>query len=64
MIILVNIFIHLRERNFIKSNIKKEDINLELKNSKYYFDEPSWKKLIRFFDLEEDNFKTILEDVI
>ncbi|MCG3677717.1 KAP family NTPase [Aliarcobacter butzleri] len=49
----------------LNSNIQKEDITLELKNSIYYFDEntPSWKKLIRFFDLEEDNFKTILEDV-
>ncbi|MFW2554288.1 P-loop NTPase fold protein [Aliarcobacter butzleri] len=49
----------------LNSNIQKEDINLELKNSIYYFDEntPSWKKLIRFFDLEEDNFKTILDDV-
>ena len=59
----VNISIHLWKEILLNSNIKKEDINLELKNSKYYFDEPSWKKLIRFFDLEEDNFKTILEDV-
>lgn len=61
----VNISIHLWKEILLNSNIKKEDINLELKNSIYYFDEntPSWKKLIRFFDLEEDNFKTILEDV-
>ena len=49
----------------LNSNIQKEEINLELKNSKYYFDEntPSWKKLTKFFDLEEDNFKTLLDDI-
>lgn len=49
----------------LNSNIKKEDINLELKNSKYYFDEstPSWKKLSSYYNLEDKEFEELLEDV-
>ncbi|WP_193220840.1 P-loop NTPase fold protein, partial [Aliarcobacter butzleri] len=49
----------------LNSNIKKEDINLELRNSKYYFDEstPSWKKLSSYYNLEDKEFEELLEDV-
>ncbi|MCG3708851.1 KAP family NTPase [Aliarcobacter butzleri] len=61
----VAISFNLWKEILLNSNILKEEINSQLKNSIYYFAEnaPSWKKLRRFFDLEEDNFKTILEDV-
>lgn len=49
----------------INSNIKKESINEVLKNSKYYIDEntPSWKKLSYFYNLIDNEFKVLLEDV-
>ncbi|MCT7546921.1 KAP family NTPase [Aliarcobacter butzleri] len=61
----VAISFNLWKEILLNSNILKEEINSQLKNSIYYFAEntPSWKKLRRFFDLEEDNFKTILENV-
>lgn len=49
----------------LNSNIQKENINLELKNSKYYFDEntPSWKKLTNFNNIEDSEFEELLQDV-
>ncbi len=49
----------------LDSNINKEEINLALKNSKYYFDEntPSWKKLTEFYDLKDSEFDELLKDV-
>ena len=49
----------------LNSNIQKEEIDLALRNSKYYFDKntPSWKKLSNFYNLEDKEFKELLEDV-
>jgi hypothetical protein len=47
------------------SYIDIDKIDSELKNSSYYFDEntPSWKRLIEFQKLEDDEFEKLLEDV-
>lgn len=49
----------------LNSNIKKEDINLELKKSKYYFDEStsSWQKLIYFNNIKDSDFEELLKDL-
>lgn len=49
----------------LNSHIQKEEIDLALKNSKYYFDEntPSWKRLTQFQKLEDDEFEKLLNDV-
>jgi len=49
----------------IDSNIRKNEINNSLENSKYYFDEntPSWKKLTFYYNLEDDEFEKLLNDV-
>jgi hypothetical protein len=49
----------------LNSNIQKEEINLALRNSKYYFDEytPSWKKLVGHYNLEDNEFEELLKDV-
>ncbi len=49
----------------LNSNIQKANINLELKNSKYYFDEntPSWRKLTNFNNIEDSEFEELLQDV-
>jgi hypothetical protein len=47
------------------SYIDINKIDSELKNSIYYFDEntPSWKRLIEFQKLEDDEFEKLLQDV-
>ena len=49
----------------LNSHIQKEEIDLALKNSKYYFGEntPSWKRLTQFQKLEDDEFEKLLNDV-
>jgi len=49
----------------LNSNIQKESINEALKNSKYYINDntPSWKKLIFFHNLTDDEFIVLLKDV-
>ncbi|RXJ88026.1 P-loop NTPase fold protein [Arcobacter sp. CECT 8985] len=49
----------------INSNIQKDKLEKALKNSKYYIDKntPSWKKLSYFYNLTDDEFKFLLEDV-
>jgi hypothetical protein len=56
---------HLWKEILLNSNIQKEDISLELKNGKYYFDEytPSWKKLGGSYNLEDNEFEELLKDV-
>jgi len=49
----------------LNSNIQKEEIDLSLRNSKYYFDEntPSWQKLTNWYNLGDDEFEKLLQDV-
>ena len=49
----------------LNSHIQKEEIEIDLNNSKYYFDEntPSWKRLTQFQKLEDDEFEKLLNDV-
>lgn len=49
----------------LNSNIQKEEIDLSLRNSKYYFDEntPSWQKLTNWYNLGDDEFEELLKDV-
>jgi hypothetical protein len=49
----------------LNSNIEKEKIDLALKNSKYYATEEfnSWKLLYRYFDLDDDIFKILTDEI-
>ena len=49
----------------LNSNIEKEKIDLALKNSKYHATEEfnSWKLLYRYFDLDDDTFKILTDEV-
>lgn len=49
----------------LNSNIQKDEIDLSLRNSKYYFDEntPSWQKLTNWYNLGDDEFEELLKDV-
>ena len=50
----------------LNSNIQKDEIDLSLRNSKYYFDEntPSWKKLADFHELKnDDEFDKLITNV-
>ncbi|MCT7595290.1 P-loop NTPase fold protein [Aliarcobacter butzleri] len=49
----------------LNSNIQKEEIERELKKSKYYFDEStsSWQKLIYFNTIKDSEFEELLKDV-
>lgn len=49
----------------LNSNIQKDEIDLSLRNSKYYFDEntPSWRKLTNWYNLGDDEFEELLKDV-
>lgn len=55
---------NLWEEILLNSNIQKEEIERELKKSKYYFDEntPSWKKLTNFNNIEDSEFEELLKD--
>lgn len=61
MILSIEIWKEIIENSYI--DIDK--INSELKNSIYYFDEntPSWKRLIQFQKLEDEEFEKLLRDV-
>ena len=47
------------------SNIQKEEINLALKNSKYYASEEinSWKLLYNYYDLDDDIFEKLTNEI-
>ena len=47
------------------SYIDNNEIDSELKNSKYYFDEntPSWRNLTNFNNIEDSEFEELLQDV-
>ncbi|MCT7636205.1 KAP family NTPase [Aliarcobacter butzleri] len=49
----------------LNSNIQKEEIERELKKSKYYFDEStsSWQKLIYFNTIKDSEFEELLKDL-
>lgn len=49
----------------LNSNIQKEEIDSTLISSKYYINDntPSWKKLIFFHNLTDDEFIVLLKDV-
>lgn len=49
----------------LNSNIQKEEIERELKKSKYYFDEStsSWQKLIYFNTIKDSEFEKLLKDL-
>ena len=46
-------------------NIQKEEIDLALKNSKYYATEEfkSWKLLYSYYDLDDDTFKKLTDEI-
>ncbi|WP_066155448.1 P-loop NTPase fold protein [Aliarcobacter cryaerophilus] len=62
---LENILDDFWENILLNSNIEKDKIEEALKNSKHYFDEntPSWKKLSRYYNLEDEEFEKLLKDV-
>ena len=49
----------------LNSNIQKEEIDLALKNSKYYATEEfkSWKLLYSYYDLDDDTFKKLTDEI-
>ena len=49
----------------LNSYIKKEEIELALRNSKYYSIEEinSWKLLYNYYDLDDDIFEKLTQDV-
>lgn len=49
----------------LDSYIKKEDINLALENSKYYASEEanSWKLLYNYYDLDDDKFEKLANEI-
>lgn len=46
-------------------NIQKEEIDLALRNSKYYASEEtnSWKLLYNYYDLDDDRFKKLIDEI-
>lgn len=61
----IDISFDLWKEILLNSNIQKEEIDLALKNSKYYATEEfnSWKLLYRYFDLDDYTFKILTDEV-
>jgi hypothetical protein len=53
------------EKILLNSNIEKEEIDSVLKNSKYYATEEtnSWKLLYSYYDLDDDRFKKLTDEI-
>lgn len=53
------------EKILLNSNIEKEEIDSALKNSKYYANEEtnSWKLLYSYYDLDDDRFKKLTDEI-
>jgi len=53
------------EKILLNSNIQKEEIDSALKNSKYYATEEtnSWKLLYSYYDLDDDTFKKLTDEI-
>lgn len=53
------------EKILLNSNIEKEEIDSALKNSKYYATEEtnSWKLLYSYYDLDDDRFKKLTDEI-
>jgi hypothetical protein len=53
------------EKILLNSNIEKEEIDSALKNSKYYATKEtnSWKLLYSYYDLDDDRFKKLTDEI-
>jgi hypothetical protein len=53
------------EKILLNSNIEKEEIDSALKNSKYYATEEtnSWKLLYSYYDLDDDTFEKLTDEI-